>query len=71
MLIHVGDHEVLLSDSTRFAEKAKAAGVDVTLKVWDEMIHVFQFFPMLPEGQQAIAEIGEWMRLKVTGKVAA
>lgn len=71
LLIHVGDHEVLLSDSTRFAEKAKAAGIDVTLKVWDEMIHVFQFFPSLPEGQQAIAEIGEWIRSKVAARVAA
>ncbi len=71
LLIHVGDHEVLLSDSTRYAEKAKAAGVDVTLKVWDEMIHVFQFFPMLPEGQQAIAEIGEWVRAHVAAKAAA
>jgi acetyl esterase/lipase len=70
-LIHVGDHEVLLSDSTRFAEKAQAAGVDVTLKVWDEMIHVFQFFPMLPEGQEAIAEIGEWVRSKVASRAAA
>jgi acetyl esterase/lipase len=68
LLIHVGDHEVLLSDSTRFAEKAEAAGVDVTLKVWDEMIHVFQFFPMLPEGQQAIAEIGEWVKSKIATK---
>jgi acetyl esterase/lipase len=71
ILIHVGDHEVLLSDSTRYAEKAKAAGVDVTLKVWDEMIHVFQFFPMLPEGQQAIAEIGEWVRSRVATKAVA
>jgi acetyl esterase/lipase len=70
-LIHVGDHEVLLSDSTRYAEKAKAAGVDVTLKVWDEMIHVFQFFPMLPEGQQAIKEIGEWVQAHVPAKVRA
>jgi hypothetical protein len=43
----------------------------VTLKVWDEMIHVFQFFPMLPEGQQAIAEIGEWIRAHVAAKAAA
>ncbi len=35
MLIHVGDAEVLLDDSTRLAERAKAAGVDVTLEVWD------------------------------------
>jgi acetyl esterase/lipase len=71
LLVHVGDHEVLLSDSTRYTEKARAAGADVTLKVWDEMIHVFQFFPMLPEAQQAIAEIGEWVRTHVAAKAAA
>jgi acetyl esterase/lipase len=31
MLIQVGSHEILLSDSTRFADKARKAGVDVTL----------------------------------------
>jgi acetyl esterase/lipase len=71
MLIHVGDAEVLLSDSTRLAEKAEAAGVDVTLKVWDEMIHVFQFFPMLPEGQQAVTEIGQWIGARIPAKAAA
>jgi monoterpene epsilon-lactone hydrolase len=50
MLIQVGSHEILLSDSTRFADKARNAGVDVTLKIWDGMWHVFQFQVMsLPE----------------------
>ncbi len=63
MLIHVGDAEVLLDDSTRLAERAKAAGVDVTLEVWPEMIHVWQFFAaILPEGQQAIDRIGAFVR---------
>ena len=30
---------MLLSDATRFAEKARQAGVDVTLEVWPEMQH--------------------------------
>jgi acetyl esterase/lipase len=72
MLIQVGDAEVLLDDSTRFAERVKAAGVDVTLEVWDEMIHVFQFFAaMLPEGQEAIDKIGQFIRDKVAAKAAA
>lgn len=72
MLIQVGDCEVLLDDSRRYAEKAKAAGVDVTIEVWDEMIHVFQVFaPMLPEGQQAIDRIGEWVRQHVSAGAAA
>ena len=70
MLIHVGDAEVLLDDSTRLAERAKAAGVDVTLEVWDHMIHVWQFFAaILPEGQQAIDRIGAFVR-KRTASVA-
>ncbi len=62
-LIHVGTWETLLSDSTRLAEKAESTGVDVTLEQWDEMIHVWLIFaPILPEGQQAIDRIGEFVR---------
>ena len=66
MLIQVGASETLLDDSRRLADKAKAAGVDVTLEVWDEMIHLWQLLAALvPEGQQAIDRIGEWVRGKV------
>ena len=62
LLIHVGTHEVLLDDSLRFAEKARAAGVDVTLEVWPDMMHVWHFFaPFLPEARQAIGEIGTFI----------
>jgi acetyl esterase/lipase len=72
MLIHVGDYEVLLDDSTRLAEKAKAAGVDVTLEVWPEMIHVWQFFaPMVPEATEAIEVIGKYIRSHVPAEVTA
>lgn len=40
--IDVGDDEVLLADSTRYADRARAAGVDITLSVWEGMPHVFQ-----------------------------
>jgi acetyl esterase/lipase len=62
MLIHVGDAEILLDDSTRVAERAKAAGVQVDLEVWDDMIHVWHVFAkLLPEGQQAIDKIGKFV----------
>jgi acetyl esterase/lipase len=61
LLMQVGDSEILLDDTLRFAQKARAAGVDVTCDVWPEMIHVWHAFP-LPEGQQAIARIGEFLR---------
>lgn len=66
MLIQVGDQEILLSDSTRMAERAKQAGVAVELEVWDELWHVFHLFaPILPEASQAIERIGAFVRSKL------
>ncbi len=67
ILIHVGDHETLLDDSLRFGERAKAAGVDITVDVWPEMIHVWHAFaPLVPEATAAIAKIAEFIK-KQTG----
>ena len=63
LLIQVGMAETLLDDSTRLAERARAAGVDVILEPWDDMFHVWQFCAsLLPEGQEAIDRIGEFVR---------
>lgn len=62
LLIQVGDAETLLDDSNRIAQRARAAGVEVKLEVWPEMIHVFQLFAgFLPEGQQAVDGIGQYI----------
>ncbi|MEW9701084.1 alpha/beta hydrolase [Paenibacillus sp. SI8] len=66
LFIQVGDHEVLLSDATRFADLARAAGAEVTLEIWDNMWSVFQCLAyMLPEAQQAIANIGQFVRVRL------
>jgi monoterpene epsilon-lactone hydrolase len=63
LLIQVGSDEVFLSDSTCFAEHARAAGVDVTLEVWRGMQHVWQYSaPFVPEARQAINRIGEFIK---------
>jgi acetyl esterase/lipase len=50
LLIQVGVSEVLLDDSRRLAERAGSYGVNVTLEVWPDMIHVWQLFAaVLPE----------------------
>jgi len=67
LLIHAGSDEVLLDDSTRVAERAKAAGVEVTLDVWEGMWHVWHAFaPQLPEGQRALEQVGQFIRRKLT-----
>jgi acetyl esterase/lipase len=54
--------EVLFDDSTRFDAAARTAGVEVTLEPWDDMIHVWHMMAgLLPEGQQAIERIGQWL----------
>ncbi|MEH7303312.1 alpha/beta hydrolase [Neobacillus drentensis] len=60
LLVHVGNDEILLSDAARLVDRARAAGVEVSFKIWDDMWHVFQTFA-IPEGQQAIDEIGEFV----------
>jgi monoterpene epsilon-lactone hydrolase len=66
VLIHVGDAEVILDDSTRFAARARDHGVDVTLEVWDEMPHVWHAFAgLLPEAGEAIERIGSWLTERV------
>jgi monoterpene epsilon-lactone hydrolase len=63
LLIQVGDAEVLLDDSRRLADKAREAGVEVTLEVWPEMPHVFQAFaPYLPEAVEAIEHMAAFVR---------
>jgi acetyl esterase/lipase len=58
MLIQVGDHEILLDDSTRLASTAQAAGVEVDLEIYDGAFHVFQVMPELPESADALTKVG-------------
>jgi phosphinothricin tripeptide acetyl hydrolase len=65
LLIHVGSDEVLLDDAVQLAERAKAAGVDVTLDIYERMIHVWHWFlPMLDEAQTAVEAIGRFVRAR-------
>ena len=71
LLIQVGTIETLLDDGRRLAERAQAAGVDVTYEAWPDMPHVWHWFgSFLPEAQQAIDRIGEFIKQR-TSAVAA
>ena len=55
LLIQVGEPEILLDDSTRLAERARAAGVRVDLSIWPNLPHVWQVSQIfLPESRQAL-----------------
>ncbi len=68
LLIHVGTDEILLSDSTRLAQNAESAQVDVTLKIWERMWHAFHTLaPFMPEANRAIGEIGAFLDQRLGG----
>ncbi|MDR3574147.1 MAG: alpha/beta hydrolase [Anaerolineaceae bacterium] len=68
--IYVGDDETMRDDSIRFAEKAQAAGVQVSLKVGMGMLHCYPLFaPIFPEAAQAMQEICTFIKTHANQKV--
>lgn len=66
IFINVGTYETMMDDSTRFAAKAKAAGVDITLVVGGKMVHCYPLMaPMFPEATQALDEICAFIRKRL------
>jgi monoterpene epsilon-lactone hydrolase len=62
-LVLVGTNDALLDDSTRLADRARHAGVDVTLNVVDEMYHFWPFmYSFLPEASEAVQAIGRFVQ---------
>lgn len=66
VMIQVGDDETLRDDSVRFAERAEAAGVEVSMKVWEGMFHCFPLLsPLFPEATEALIETCVFVRRKL------
>ena len=63
LFIQVNDDELLLDDARLLAKKARADGVDVTLKVWHGMWHVWHTAgTMIPESKKTYEEIGQFLK---------
>lgn len=61
--VHVGGDELLLDDSVRLASALADAGVEVDLRVWPRMIHIFVAYPNLaPESDDALADTASFIR---------
>ena len=59
VIVHVGEDEILLDDSRRFAERA---GGDVTLHIWEGMPHVFpQDVGLLVAAEEALVDVGAFI----------
>jgi monoterpene epsilon-lactone hydrolase len=66
LLVQAGGAETLLDDARGISARAREAGVDVTLEVEPEMIHVWHMFaPLDPRGQKAIDRVGAFIAGRV------
>ena len=64
MLVHVGSYEMLLDDSRRLVERARAAGSSAEIRTWPVVPHVWQLFP-LPETAVSMNAAADFLRAAV------
>jgi epsilon-lactone hydrolase len=63
LFINSGMDDELFDDGRLFAEKARAAGVDVTFRAGEKMLHCYPLLaPMFPEATEAMDEIVAFIR---------
>lgn len=67
-LITTGTRDLLFSDCARLSTRMRRAGVDVRLHVWEGMWHVFEWWPEVPEAEESMDEIAEFLREHLDGE---
>jgi monoterpene epsilon-lactone hydrolase len=66
LLVQVGSAETLVDESIEFAKRAKAAGVDASIDVAPDMIHVWHAFAdLLPEAREALDDLAAFLDAKL------
>lgn len=66
LLFQVGSTEVLLGQSRKACEQARAAGTEAELQIWPQMPHVWQALHWLPESRRALACVGHFVARHLT-----
>lgn len=69
ILINSGTYDELVDDGERFYRKAKDAGVDVTFRAGEGMVHCYPLLsPFFREAKEAMDEICEFVRKHISRK---
>ena len=67
-LIQASRAEILLDDAVRMAERLERSGSDVTLELWDNTPHAWQFFGgYIPESKDALTKAVAFLNRHVGG----
>ena len=62
LLVQAGSAEVLVDQIRAFAARARTAGVETRLTVYEDMIHDWHVIPGLPDAHRALDEIAAFAR---------
>ena len=64
--ISTGTRDLLMSSAIRLSRKLQKSGVDVHLMVWEQLWHVFEFYPDLPEAAESLNEISQFLASRLS-----
>ena len=53
--------DLLMSDSAHLSMVIRRAGAEASLRLWEGMWRVFEYTPEIPEGQQSLEEIANFL----------
>lgn len=62
LLVQSASKDLLLSDAWRLTRRVRRLGGSVELDIWDGMWHAFQGTPGLPEAEEAVEQVGAFLR---------
>ncbi|WP_170327746.1 alpha/beta hydrolase [Ruegeria arenilitoris] len=62
-----GTRDHLLSGCVRLDHLLREAGADCTLRIWEGMWHVFEFYPEIPEADASLTEIAGFLNRHFAG----
>lgn len=71
VILHVGEDEILLDDSRRYAEKIEARGGFVQLHIWQGMVHVFPSNLELRAAKEAVECTTSFLQIHLQGQETA
>lgn len=72
LLVQIGTDEILWDDSHSFAEKARQAGTECTLEVFEKMPHAFQLgADFVPEAREALRNVARFIENKTGRNVSS
>ncbi len=61
VMITTGTRDLLMSQSVRLDRRLRDASVGCTIRIWDNLWHVFEYYDELPESETSLEEIAQFL----------